>query len=110
MDWEGLKRVALGPLGLMPQQFWEMTPGELKDMVEGFKLRDELEWRKIAQLAAWITSPHLKKPITADRLLGKNKQKKRTTPEETKAELQQLMARMGAAGGDIIGDTGRDAG
>lgn len=110
MDLEELKRIALGPLGLLPQQFWDMTPGELKDMVEGFKLREELEWRKTAQLAAWIVSPHLKKPVTADKLLGKNKQKKTTTPEETKARLHDLMARMGVKGGGFIGDTGGTAG
>lgn len=105
MDWDGLKRTAFGPLALMPQQFWEMTPGELKEVIEGYQLRNELEWRKIAQLAAWIVSPHLKKPVTADKLLGKNKQQKKTTPEESRASLRELMIRMGVKDGEICGDT-----
>lgn len=95
MDWEEMKRIAYGPLNLMPEQFWSLTYKEFLELVEGYKYRNELEWRKIAQLASWIMAPHLKRPISADKLLGKDKKKKRTTPEETTRVLDDLMSEFG---------------
>jgi hypothetical protein len=73
-------------------------------MLEGFKERDKLEWRKLAQLAAWITAPHLKKPTTPEKLLGEKREKKRTTAEESNKVVIDLMARMGVKGGRILGN------
>jgi hypothetical protein len=95
LDWEGLKRIAFGPLSLKPHEFWQLTMGELMDMWEGYKWRQEAELRKMAQLAVWVTAPHLRKPWSADKLLGKKQEKKKTTPEETKQVLGELIADMG---------------
>lgn len=35
MDWAGLMRVGLGPLGLAPREFWAMTPREFAAAAEG---------------------------------------------------------------------------
>jgi hypothetical protein len=100
MDWDALKRVAYGPLNLMPADFWSLTFKELQELVEGYKLRNESEWEKYAQLASWITAPHLKRPISAKKLLGtgnekRSKKDRRTTPEESKSVVQGLMQDMG---------------
>lgn len=64
-------------------------------MVEGYKEYDHTVMQKVAQLASWVTAPHLKRPVSPEKLLGKkdeNKNKKRTTPEETKKYLDELEA------------------
>ncbi|MEM0923463.1 MAG: rcc01693 family protein [Pseudomonadota bacterium] len=35
LDWPGLMRLGLGLLGLGPDQFWAMTPVELRRALEG---------------------------------------------------------------------------
>lgn len=60
--------------------------------------REEKEWQRIAQLASWIMSPHVKKPISAEKLLGKSnkvKSQKKVTTEEKKATLDQLEQSIG---------------
>lgn len=88
-----MQRIAYAYLNLQPHQFWKLTLAEFKLMMEGFNLRNELEWRKVAQLASWVTAPHLKRPMKPDKLLGKsdnNKERKKTTPEYTKEYLDEL--------------------
>ena len=95
MPWEEMKRYAYGPLKLMPDQFWELTYGEFLELVDGYRYRDEIEWRKLAQLASWTIAPHLKKPISANKLLGKDQKKKKTTAEETAQVMNDLEAEFG---------------
>ena len=40
-------------------------------MLDGHETRDDREWRRTAQLAAWLLAPWSKKKITADDLLKK---------------------------------------
>lgn len=77
----------------MPVQFWGLTLGEFKDLIEGYKWRDKQEWYKFAQLAVW-TSEKLRKGTTARKLLGNDRQKKKTTAEESKKEVNGLIERM----------------
>jgi hypothetical protein len=82
----------------MPHEFWSLTPGEFMELVEGYKWRNERDWEKVAQLAAWITAPHLKKPTTARKLLGKDKDKKarrKVSSNEKRDELASLKRDMG---------------
>lgn len=51
---------------------------EYRLMIEGYNLREEREWERTAQLAAWIIQPHVKKRITADQLF----RRKESEPEE----------------------------
>jgi hypothetical protein len=74
---------AQGFLGLMPWDFWRMTPKEYYLRVKGYRKKDERETQKQAQLAAWIMQPHLKKQITPDMLL-----KKQRTEEDAKASKE----------------------
>jgi hypothetical protein len=95
MDWEGLKRLAFGPLNLMPQQFWGLTLAEFNDLIEGYKWRNRREWEKFAQLAVW-TSQKLRKNTTAKKLLGTDKsEKKKTTAEESRKNVIDLVERLG---------------
>ena len=94
MDWEALKRLAFGPLNLMPQEFWGLTQAEFKDLIEGYKWRNRREWEKIAQLAVW-TSQKLKKGTTAKKLLGNEKSEQKTTAEESHKNVIDLTERLG---------------
>lgn len=87
-----MKRFAYGPLGLKPSEFWSLTLKEFTEMVDGYKLKDDLEWRKVAQLAAWVTAPHMKRPVTAEKLLKKQAEKKKTTQEKSKELIAELEA------------------
>lgn len=82
-------------LELSPEQLGVLTLADLYDMIEGYKFREERELDKLALLASWIMSPHLKKPITPDKLLnkrkdGSSKNDKATSPEETRSLLEDL--------------------
>ena len=94
MPWEAMKRIAYGPLGLMPESFYRLTYGQFLELIEGYKFREQREWDKLAQLASWTTAPHLKRPVSAKKLLGKEKKKEKTTPKESKRLVEELKAEM----------------
>jgi hypothetical protein len=71
LDYEELQKVAYGFLDLQPGQFWVLTLKEFNLMCEGNKMKEEREWQRTAQLAAWVVQPHVKKQITAEKLLKK---------------------------------------
>jgi Phage tail assembly chaperone protein, TAC len=93
---------ATGLFGLRPAEFWELTPREFANMGEGYRMHSDLEWQRTAQLASWIMSAQLgKKAPTADKLLGKDKQRKERTNKvvsieekrNTLAELEQSLGK-----------------
>jgi hypothetical protein len=59
----------------MPDQFYALTPGELYDLEQGYRVREEAEWQRAAWMVHWIIKPHLKagKAPTPLQLLGKEK-------------------------------------
>jgi hypothetical protein len=66
---------AFAYLQIHPTDFWHLTPREYRNMMNGYKKRQDVEWQRTAQLASWIMSAHIgKKAPTADSLLGKDKQ------------------------------------
>lgn len=72
-------------------------------MIAGFRMREDLEWQRTAQLAAWIRQAHGDKKVTADKLLGKDKRKERTSGkvvsiEEKRRTLDELEQSLGKAG------------
>lgn len=81
---------------MKPDEFWRLTLAEFNDLVKGYEWRDEQEWQRIAQLAAWTMSPHLKKPISADKLLNKKKDTKNNVVslEDKRRELEELEAEL----------------
>jgi hypothetical protein len=91
---------ATGLFGLKPWQFWDLTPREFANMGEGYRMRNDIEWQRTAQLASWIMSAQLgKKAPTADKLLGKDKRKERTNKvvsiEEKRKTLAELEKALG---------------
>ena len=92
---------AFGYLGLLPDEFWSLTPREFRNMMDGYKKRQDGEWQRTAQLASWIMAAQLgKKAPTADKLLGKDNGKQRpqkvVSLEEkrrTLAELEESLVR-----------------
>ncbi|MFS1513060.1 phage tail assembly chaperone [Chengkuizengella sp. SCS-71B] len=90
-----MQAFAYGILSLKPQEFWSLTLAEYNLMIKGYELREEQEWRRTAQLAAWVMSPHLKRPITADKLFKKKQTNQITSPEQSKQVLNELMDEFG---------------
>jgi hypothetical protein len=92
---------SFGYLNLKPSEFWDTTPREYQNMMNGFKLREDVEWRKIAQQATWVMSPHLgKKTPTPDKLLGKESKvanRKVVSIEEKRSVLGELEEKLGKA-------------
>lgn len=89
-----MQRVAYGLLGLKPHEFWSLTLKEFHWMMEGYRLKEDQEWRKIAQLASWTMSPHLKRPIRADQLYRPQQQRKKSATE-ARTDFEALQKAMG---------------
>ena len=51
-----------------------------------------------AQLASWVTAPHLRKPLDPKKLMQPNKPKVKTTPEKTQKVITDLKNDLGLGG------------
>jgi len=78
----------------MPDQFWKLTFTDLEELLDAHRQRERKEWRKLAQLACWVTAPHLKKPLTVDKLVKdhRSKAERRISKEEKEKVLAELEA------------------
>lgn len=94
----------------MPWQFWRLTPRELALQFKAYRWRTEQErWRAAEILAAIydtrraivtaLVNPRklrqLRKPLTAEDLLGKKKRAVARTPDEQLARFRELTVAMG---------------
>lgn len=81
---------------MKPDEFWKLTLTEFNDLVKGYEWRDGQEWNRIAQLAAWTINPHIKRPVTADKLLNRKKDTKNNVVslDEKRRELEELEAEL----------------
>ena len=95
MDWAKIEEIAYGPLNLKPNEFWTLTLRELEKMADGYTWRLDNEWKRTAQLAAWITSSITGKRVSADDLYrgrpDKNKSRKKF--EESKEFFNKAVGR-----------------
>lgn len=72
--------VVAAEVGLLPDQWWEMTPREFELHVKGFRNRMERELERLAWHAANIINaiPYFgkgrKKAVTIDQLLGRKRE------------------------------------
>jgi hypothetical protein len=57
--------------GLLPWEFWNMTPAELTERHEARCERDDREWERSAWMVSWILAAWTKDPPTVDELLGR---------------------------------------
>ena len=97
-----MEPIAYGALALKPWEFGRLTPGELAQMVEGYRWRSEERQIAAARMVAPIintcTSHELKRPVTVEMLMGIQPAKKKRevrTPDQAKVELAQLVAEVG---------------
>lgn len=71
---------------------------EYRLMIEGYNMREEREWERTAQLAAWIMQPHVKRRITAADLYKRKEsepEKRVPTYEESKAFFEESVKKLG---------------
>ncbi len=92
--------VAYGPLGLKPWEFGRLTFGEFYELAEGYHWRTKQEQIMTAGFVASIintcTSRDLKKPVTVDMLLGRERQEKqKVTQDEARTDMKELLASVG---------------
>lgn len=92
--------VAYGPLGLKPWEFGRLTFGEFYELAEGYHWRTKQEQIMTAGFVASIintcTSRELKKPVTVDMLLGRERQEKqKVTRDEARTDMKELLASVG---------------
>lgn len=62
--------MAFGPLGLRHEDLWRVTPGEVRDLIEGYRYKEYLDARKDARLARWILSVWCRQVPSADEMTG----------------------------------------
>jgi Phage tail assembly chaperone protein, TAC len=89
-------------LGIKPDEFWSMIPREFFLLVEAYNEEVEREFEVYQHLLAWHAanimnaSGNLKRSVTVDKLLGKNKKKKVSlSREEQKKKLEDLKRKFG---------------
>lgn len=61
---------ALGPLRLKREELWTITNGELADMMEAHRYRLYEDRRERAIMTAALMNIHLKRPVSAQDLVG----------------------------------------
>ena len=90
--------VAYGPLQLKPWELGRLTPGELRQLIDGYVWRREAEEIMAARFVAPIintcTPNKLKKSVTVEMLLGydpAHKTKTKITTDQAKEEMQKLI-------------------
>ena len=87
-------KYAVGVLNIKPIEFWELTLAEFNIMMEAHNWRQEQELWKMAQLASWVTMPHLKHPLTAHDFMGEDDEPE-DKPVTTKEDIEEMKKRMG---------------
>ena len=94
-----MEPIAYGALALKPWEFGKLTPGELRQLIEGYLWRGEQRQTAGARLVAPIintcTSHELKRPVTVDMLMGVDTNKKKQGESNSKTELAKLVAEVG---------------
>jgi hypothetical protein len=58
-------------LQLKPWEFWRLTKGEFQLMLDGFYRREDRAWQRTGAIGLWVTSPHTKKTLSIEKLLGR---------------------------------------
>jgi hypothetical protein len=65
--------VAFGPLQLRHDELWNLSLGELLDLIDGYRYRDWLESRRLMTAAVLIAncSGNLRHPLSVEDLVGR---------------------------------------
>lgn len=91
--WDKVAEMTLA-LGLKPYEAERFTFGELSLLVDARQKENEATMERLAWQTALLLTPHLKEPITADDLLGRNKAEP-LTKEELEAQFAEARKRKG---------------
>ena len=89
------RKMALSHLHLSHKEFYQLTLSEFVELIEAKNEQTKEEYKKLAQLAVWITAPHLKKPLSVDKLVQAEKENKRIDINEKRKILQELDEELG---------------
>jgi hypothetical protein len=76
--------------GIMPNEFYDLMPSEIFVCINAYSKRQEIEWNRTAWLAANIMNMYLRKPVTPDKLLGKNQKTKIVDINKAREEYQEI--------------------
>jgi hypothetical protein len=75
--------------GMTLGQFWDATPKEIELYVEAHKRERDMEMDMLAWVAANVMAPHLKRPVSPRKLLGKSSSVLGMKPEEIRAAVER---------------------
>jgi hypothetical protein len=64
-------------------------------LYDGWRWREKRQMQHMAQIASWVTAPHLKRPIEPQVFLGEKTENEKKTPEENKKMVDDLIKQMG---------------
>ena len=73
------------------EEFWHTTPADYKAMMEGFKLRHDIEMQVVAWQTALLINVHSKKKVRPEQLLGKKQGMSTIEKEQKFAQLMQKL-------------------
>jgi len=81
---------------LSHEEFENLTPAELLELVEAFNEKERREWRRVAWLAAAIISALAGKSISPKKLLPAafESEQRKMSREEAREELKKLKERL----------------
>ena len=82
---------------MMPEQFWGLTPVEIRAILAGGSARDEREWERAAFIAATVMNMAgkvVKKPVTPGQLLGRKEKIEPRWGDDLVSKEMQLRERL----------------
>jgi hypothetical protein len=83
--------IAFKEIGLMPDQFWRMTPTELWVVYEAHREREIREYEKWAWIIANLVQPHTRKKVKPEYYFDRKKaEKKLGAREELKEKIKRI--------------------
>ena len=85
----------MGPLGLKPWEFWELTWDDYYRMVQGWHHNRELSWEESRFIGTLIYNANAKKSIKPQQLVPLNldKNQKSNTSITTRADVDRILAK-----------------
>jgi hypothetical protein len=96
LNFENEFKIAVGEMGMRPEEFWKLTPYEFQTMIEGHTNKQKNKYNDLKGLAWYIAVLSRAKEIPElEKLLGESTPKKEQTPEEMVAIARILNAAYG---------------
>lgn len=87
--------MAFGPLQLKPHEFWDLLPGELDEMAEGYHARRREAWLRTVWAVVTVCNAtgRLRRPLRVDRImrqLGFHDEETRPDPDAGLSAAERL--------------------